>query len=413
MHIEHRNPTPEYPPGGREEKTLLVLSWLLEFRWSSFELLATRLGLRSKTSYKFFRALVEEGLIQIFKSVPANIARCFLLTWRGAIQLQDAGRDISHAYTSLTGVTHDPAIIHDLAVQAAVLRRLQQYDEVLWKPQISLPEPFEKPDVLLRSPQGAWVALDYERQRKDDSRIYITFRNHAEAIMNQHYRGVYLLFDRPADLERYRTLFDAEAWPEYDFDRKKGKITARTTTFTPDTVPPVTPVLCLHPGRAPTRRPPAGSEPLRPQIRLLTSVGLRTATRTRTPQRHPEAVRLVLDYRGAQARRMGVASGVCAERDAHPSCIGTEPTMVRAVCLRWAPGAVWSRESSGSPHGRPDAGRGRLRHWKRRSSHAHCPTVIPYSNIPEPSTEKSCSSSWTGSWHFGSPPFPSWPDASA
>ena len=118
-----------------------------------------------------------------------------------------------------------------------MLRRLQQYDEVIWKPHITLPEPLEKPDVLLRSPQGAWVALDYERQRKDDSRIYITFRNHAEAIMNQHYRSVHLLFDRPADLERYRTLFDAEAWPEYDFNRKKGKITALTTTFKPDTVP--------------------------------------------------------------------------------------------------------------------------------------------------------------------------------
>ena len=237
MHIEHRDPTPNYSHAVREEKTLLVLSWLLEFRWSSFELLATRLGMRSKTSYKFFRALVEEGLIQIFKSVPANIARCFLLTRRGAIQLQDAGRDISHAHTSLTGVTHDATIAHDFDVQAAVLRRLQQYDEVIWKPHITLPEPLEKPDVLLRSPQGAWVALDYERQRKDDSRIYITFRNHAEAIMNHHYGGVHLLFDRPAVLERYRTLFDAEAWPEYDFDRKKGKITARNTTFNPDTVP--------------------------------------------------------------------------------------------------------------------------------------------------------------------------------
>ena len=237
MHIEHRDPTPNYSHAIREEKTLLVLGWLLEFRWSSFELLATRLGMRSKTSYKFFRALVEEGLIQIFKSVPANIARCFLLTRRGAIQLQEAGRDISHAHTSLTGVTHDAALAHDFDVQAAVLRRLQQYDEVLWKPHITLPESFEKPDVLLRSPKGAWVALDYERQRKDDSRIYITFRNHAEAIMNQHYRSVHLLFDRSAVLERYRTLFDAEAWPEYDFDRKKGKITALTTTFKPDTVP--------------------------------------------------------------------------------------------------------------------------------------------------------------------------------
>ena len=237
MHIEHRDPTPNYPHAIREEKILLVLDWLLEFRWSSFELLATRLDMRSKTSYKLFRALVEEGLIQIFKSVPANIARCFLLTRRGATQLQEAGRDISHAHTSPAGVTHDGSIGHDLVVQAAVLRRLHQYDEVIWKHHITLPEPFEKPDVLLRSPQGDWVALDYERQRKDDNRIYITLRNHAEAIMAKHYRGVSLLFDRPANLERYRTLFDAEAWPEYDFNRKKGKITALTTTFKPDTVP--------------------------------------------------------------------------------------------------------------------------------------------------------------------------------
>ena len=54
MHIEDRDPSLNYSHADREEKTLLVLGWLLEFRWSSFELLATRLGMRSKTSYKFF-----------------------------------------------------------------------------------------------------------------------------------------------------------------------------------------------------------------------------------------------------------------------------------------------------------------------------------------------------------------------
>ena len=72
---------------------------------------------------------------------------------------------------------------------------------------------------------------------KTTPRIYLTFRTHAKAIMNQHYRGVYLLFDWQADLEHYRTLFDVEAWPEYDFHPQKGKITKLSTTFTPDTVP--------------------------------------------------------------------------------------------------------------------------------------------------------------------------------
>ena len=52
MPIEDRNPTPEDPHGGRKEKTLLVLGWLLEFHWSSFELLATRVAQASTRARK-------------------------------------------------------------------------------------------------------------------------------------------------------------------------------------------------------------------------------------------------------------------------------------------------------------------------------------------------------------------------
>ncbi len=237
MHIEHRDPTLTYSLAVREEKTLLVLDWLLEFQVSALDLLARRLGMPTKTAYKLFRALREDALIQRYTKGRAHVARCFLLTRRGATQLRNAGRDISEADTSPAGVTDDFDLVHALAVQAAVLPRLPQFAEVIWKPHITLPEPFEKPDVLLRSPQGTWVALDYERPGKDDKRIYMSFRNHAEAIMAQHYRAVSVLFGRQADLERYRTLFDAEAWPEYDYHRKTRKIAALTTTFTPDTVP--------------------------------------------------------------------------------------------------------------------------------------------------------------------------------
>lgn len=237
MHLEHRDPTLTYPDAIREERTLVVLNWLLEFEVSSFELLARLLGMKIKTSYKLFRALLAEKVIQPYNKGRANVARCFLLTRCGATQLHNAGRDISHAATSPASVTDDFDLGHALAVQAAVLPWLPQYDEVIWKSHITLPEPFDTPDVLLRSPQGAWVALDYERRRKDDNRIYMSFRNHAEAIMAKHYRGVFLLFGQAADLEHYRTLFDAEAWPEYDYHRKTRKITARNTTFTPDTVP--------------------------------------------------------------------------------------------------------------------------------------------------------------------------------
>ena len=263
MHIEHRDSTPKYPHAIREDRTLDVLNWLLEFEVSSFELLARLLGMRTKTSYKLFRALLAEKVIQLYNKGRANVARCFLLTRCGATQLHNAGRDISNAATSPASVTDDVDLVHALAVQAAVLPRLPQYDEVIWKSHITLPEPLDTPDVLLRSPQGAWVALDYERRRKDDNRIYMSFRNHAEAIMAKHYRGVFLLFGQPADLEHYRTLFDAEAWPEYDYHRKTRKITARNTTFTPDTVPNLRQcfVFILEDADPPA---PSGARPLTP-----------------------------------------------------------------------------------------------------------------------------------------------------
>lgn len=266
MHIEPHDPTPQDPHTGRGDKPLLVLDWLLAFRVSSFDLLARRLGMRPKTSYKFFRALLEDAVIQPYTKVRAHVARCFLLTRRGASRLQHAGRDISDAVTTPASVTDDFDLVHALAVQAVVLRWLPEFDEVIWKPQLPLPTSFDTPDVLLRSRPDAWVALDYERPGKDEKRIYMSFRTHAEAIMAHHYRAVYLVFSQPADLERSRTLFDTEAWPEYDYNRKTSKITALTTTFKPDTVPNLRQCFVFtladaDPPASSRVRPPAATDP--------------------------------------------------------------------------------------------------------------------------------------------------------
>ena len=111
MRIERRDPTLKYPRAVREDKRRLVLDWLLEFQFSSVELLAQRLGLTYRSSYKFFRALIK-----------------------------------------------------------------------------------------------------------------------------RHYSGVYYLFDREEDLVYYQTLFAAEAWPEYHYNRKTGNITPAGTHFKPDTI---------------------------------------------------------------------------------------------------------------------------------------------------------------------------------
>ena len=99
MRIERRDPTLTYPRAVQEEKRRLVLDWLLEFQFSSVDLLAQRLGLTYQSSYKFFRALLDDQLIQHVKGVHTNQARYLMLTKAGVDLLQVAGRDVSDAHT--------------------------------------------------------------------------------------------------------------------------------------------------------------------------------------------------------------------------------------------------------------------------------------------------------------------------
>ena len=236
MRIERRDPTLKYPRAVREEKRRLVLDWLLEFQFSSVDLLAHRLGLTPQSSYKFFRALLDDQIIQSFKSVQAHQVRYVTLTKAGVDLLQVAGRDISKAQTQPSRLTRYSHIMHDLAVQRAVLKRLAHYDEVVWDQHINLPEQFETPDALLHAPKNYWVAFEYERWRKEDKRIYLSFMNHVRALLKRHYSGVYYLFDREPDLVHYQTLFAAPAWPEYHYNRQTGKITPAGTHFKPDAI---------------------------------------------------------------------------------------------------------------------------------------------------------------------------------
>ena len=236
MRIERRDPTLTYPRAVREEKLRLVLDWLLEFQFSSVDMLAQRLGLTSHSSYKFFRSLLNEQIIQPFKSVYTNQARYLMLTKAGVDLLQVASRDVAHVQTQSSRLNRYAHLMHDLAVQRAVLKRLAHYDEVIWDKHIQIPDQFEKPDALLHSPKNYWVALEYERWRKEQKRIYLSFMNHARALIKRHYSGVYYLFDREQDLVHYQTLFAARAWPEYQYNRKTGKITSAGTHFQPDAI---------------------------------------------------------------------------------------------------------------------------------------------------------------------------------
>jgi len=236
MLLERRDDALRYPKAIKDEKTRLVLDWLLEFRFSSIAILADRLGSNAINSNRFFNSLIKGGIIQSFSNVHTKHDRYVMLTTSGLSYLEALGRDISRATTRVQHLGKYSQIVHDIAVQTAVLKRIHQYDEVIWERHVILPESQEKPDVLLKSPKGYWVALEYERWRKDTKRIFLSFMNHATAISGKHYSGVFFVFDSQVDFAHYKKLFETEKWPRYKREPKSGRIKALDTYFKPDDV---------------------------------------------------------------------------------------------------------------------------------------------------------------------------------
>ena len=236
MRIVHRNRALNYPRAICREKQQLVLDWLWEFRFSSFALLAQRLGLTCQTSYKFFRSLRDNGLVQRFTHDHYNHEQYYMLTRAGAAFLHEAGRDRANACTAPSRLIRYSYILHDLAVQQAAIRRLDTYTAVIFEHHITIPKPFHRPDMLMRNARDFWIAFEYERTRKHTKRIFISFNNHAKAIIKKHYHATYFLFARESERAYYQTLFDSTEWPEYKVNRQTGKIFRLYETFKPDTV---------------------------------------------------------------------------------------------------------------------------------------------------------------------------------
>jgi AraC-like DNA-binding protein len=234
MKIEHRDRNLKYPSAIRQEKIRIVLDWILEFRFSSIDLLAKRLGSNSVNEHRFFNAITENGMCQLFKNIHTGNTRYLMLTKAGLSHLEILGRDTAKRRTSIINLGKYSHVLHDMAVQYAVLKRLDKFDEVIWDRHIDLPEHQGKPDVLLHSPRGYWVALEYERWRKDSKRIYLKFYNHFQALSNQLYSGVFYLFDNETDLHHYEKLFGDSEWPRYKRDKKEGKIKMLGSVFRPD-----------------------------------------------------------------------------------------------------------------------------------------------------------------------------------
>ena len=125
MFIEKPDKNLTNPYDLRDQKTRIVLDWLLAFRFSSLPLLALRLASSRTGCRRIFDSLFRANYIQTFMNDYTYRKRFVMLTTTGANFLeQTTGRDVSSAVTQIYRMNRYQNILHDLAVQQAAIRRL-------------------------------------------------------------------------------------------------------------------------------------------------------------------------------------------------------------------------------------------------------------------------------------------------
>ncbi|EAT10685.1 hypothetical protein HF888_16300 (plasmid) [Bermanella marisrubri] len=239
MIVHKRDADLKYPLAIKEEKTKLVLSWLLEFRFSTFEVLAGRLGQPVANANRFFNSLLDDGFIRTFKNSMVPNTRFVMLTSKGGERLSILLGEEVRPYTRLSTFAKSTKIAHDLSVQFMVLRWIDDVDEVVWDHNIAgvheLPS-YSRPDALMKSTKGFWWALELERTRKSESRVFFSLYNHVLNIRNGCYVGVRYVFNSHAVCDFYRKVFEQDAWPLFDRDGRSGRLKRTSGFFKPSNV---------------------------------------------------------------------------------------------------------------------------------------------------------------------------------
>ncbi len=232
---------PVQPRERRIAKRLLVLDWLLEFRVSTYALLAALLGSTPHKSSRFFRSLRTDQVIRELTTFESG-GLVVMLTRRGLDYLEAYGD--SNIVTRVPEAVLSPARIgslklvqHELGLQGVLLKRRARYQRLITGVHLPVdPKALRcRPDAVV-SPvtnPDAQIAVEYERTRKSTKDIFRLFTAHAAMIDTQTWHAVTFCFERDQHRAAYQRLFDQETCLEYD-DGKRGRLVATGRKVTPD-----------------------------------------------------------------------------------------------------------------------------------------------------------------------------------
>ena len=220
----------------KEEKMMIVLSWLLEFRFSTTKILSSLLENNKNTSF-FFSGLVNDGFIKQVVNVHTRNERLLMLTKQGVDFLEARELDISNAMTASGRLERYSMVLHDTGVQKFVSSKKERFLEVVMDRNIIGINDKNRPDALLKlKKNGNWVGIEYERWRKSTARVFMSFVNQSNQLTRGNYGGVYFVFNTEIDQEYYMNLFNYERWPLFIKDQNTGKLKASGAYFDPNKV---------------------------------------------------------------------------------------------------------------------------------------------------------------------------------
>jgi len=227
MIVEFRDKALKYPKAVKKEKKRLVLDWLLEFQVSSFSLLATRIGQNKTNANRFFNALVNEQVILRFRDAHSIHSRCVMLRVEGVRYLKKLDREVEHAITRRVRLPRYSPVLHNLAVQTVILKRLDKYKEVISNRNIQLGDHWDRPDALLKlenKNREYWLALQVVRWQWNEREVYLSFMSHINNMNEGHYVRVVFVFLSKEMCVFYEKLFSETSWPRYKRRVRSGLI---------------------------------------------------------------------------------------------------------------------------------------------------------------------------------------------
>lgn len=194
-----------------EEKTILTLLWITEFKYSTKKIICDLLEVSYQGQQGFFNKLTSEGLIFYFKH-PYVSSNLIMLTSKGRGYAAQFSKKAIHYNCSKTRNLNS-MVFHDLATQELALTVVNKkipfnfsFDHY-----ISNIEKNKRPDLIVDNNQTL-TAYEIELTQKSSSRVYLAFLNHFDAMNNNIYHYVKYIFLNGDLCEIYTKLFNSEYW---------------------------------------------------------------------------------------------------------------------------------------------------------------------------------------------------------